>query len=144
VVHGYQQRVFVLALTNEPATDERTLFEIERSATFLSDQSVEFVLCIGLLAQVVFEQLEVTILRANNSLYGPPMRMEERGAQSFMPGYNPVQGAAKGSSIKFAGQIQPDGNVISLTSAAHLRQEPEPLLAKGNRHFSTALVSDGG
>jgi len=55
MVHGDQQPVLILPQSDQPASNQRTLFKIKRPAGFLRNQSLEFTLGALVLAQIIFD-----------------------------------------------------------------------------------------
>ena len=56
-----------------------------------------------------------------------------------MPGHDSAQRPAQSPSIQISPQTAAEGNVIGLADSLHLRQKPQPLLRKRQRHPLPAL-----
>ena len=56
--------------------------------------------------------------------------LPKRRAQRFMAKHDAIQRIAQRANVQFAAQTQPDGHVVGLTEAVHLRQKPQSLLGE--------------
>ena len=72
MVHGDQQRMFILADPDQPPADQRSGLQIERAARLLFHQIIQFLLPIHALPQVVLHHLESALLDRRNQLRRSP------------------------------------------------------------------------
>ncbi len=114
---------------DEPPADEGPALQVEAGAGFLLAQALQFLRCIGVLAQVVVAQLEADVGR-RNVLRGLAVQSHEGGAQRFVARTMRSSARCSAAAVQRAHEPQTHADVIRLAHAFHLRQEPQPLLGK--------------
>src|ERR1700694_30754 len=138
VVHGDQQRVFVLALPDQPPSDQRSGFQIERCTGLGFHPSFQLHLRIVMPAQIVFLQIKAPLFHQGDPLLRLPIDHLKCSTQHFVPRHHPIQSPAQRGLIKPASQPHTTRNVVGLAHPLPLRQKPEPLLGKRQRQPLTA------
>ena len=68
MMHVHQKHVLVVAQPNQTPADQRSCRKIKIFDSFFPDQPVQLVSIVGVLAQVVLEQMEVTCSKSLNRL----------------------------------------------------------------------------
>jgi hypothetical protein len=139
VVHGDEQEVLLILEMNEPTADQRTMREIEGEVGFEGDKPFLFGLRIRVLAQIVFEQEEGTVLGRSDALRWRSVVKREGGAQSLMAEEDAIQSAAQSREVELAGDLQGRGNMVGLACTIQLGKEPQPLLRKGKGQRAAPL-----
>ena len=88
---GDEQRVVLLGLPDQPASDQRAPFEVKRGSRFLGYQTFELTLCLGMTAKVMLEQIEMAVVGCRYVLKGFAVTGREGSAQYFMARHQPIQ-----------------------------------------------------
>ena len=135
-MHGDQQHMLVVGQPDQPAADQRTVFQIEGCAGFQCGEPSRVPPArrrAG--AGRARCRTKAAVLRRRDPLYRLSIDENKGGAQRLMPDHDPIQRLAKGRTVQIALQPQTHGNVIGLADSLHLRQKPQPLLRKRQRQL---------
>src|SRR5213080_1265283 len=125
--------MLVFSQTDQPPPNQRTCFQVKGRSRFQSAESGKFRFHLVVPAKVVFDETEAARFDSAYLLSRFSVVQGESGAQHFMTNHYPVQRPTKSGAVEIALQMQAERNVISRAGPFHLRQEPQPLLRKGQR-----------
>ncbi len=130
VVHGHQQHMLLVTQANQPATDQRAVFQVEGVDGFPRRQGVYFGFAIDPLGKVMLQQGETAIGRGDTLPRLLALGLYESRAQRLMAGNDAIQCPLQGDVVQRAAQTQAGRHMVGRAGPFHLRQEPQALLSE--------------
>ena len=128
VVHGDEEEVLRLGKPHEGGAQERPPGEVEGTPGVLRREALRL---FGPPGQV--HHGEVKGSRGRDPLHGPAALTRERGAQGLVPADDLRQRPGEGGGIERPREADRARDVIGRVSGLEAVEEPEPLLAEGER-----------